>query len=519
MTVRAGNAPWNNYKAISGNTDKGMVQDLSGWHLKQKHTGKRHQRTLTGTDGKKYKLYSWDDDVPLGFSATGDDERLAYAEEAFDKKKGDHGQIFEEEGCGHISYVEYSEKYQVLRVTFANDDVCVFFRVPTAVAGQLLHWARKQTIAYTDHKTGIKRHKLGVEFWNLVRIRGSVTGARYPFEYEQKVAGKYVTGANKRFMVTMTPEDYENYFQKKYNRHVESDNMKIGVMVTKAELTNLLLELAQLASGEKYYGAQGASHAVVRGGKSLQTSAAEDEIAAIDARLSGESSPKDSSGTGSSVEPSHHQLLDLANKFKGKAAQKLQEFLTDNDIARRIVNEEINITNETGNFDISPNYAARRVMKKEYNLWTASGNEKDPMYQKMTALKGMTDMRGMDVKDIHNIRGLKSLAKALGYDPKLVTTWLTQRTAMRTGQETAGRLWTKRELKDFANQYVPGNISPEHSYVYKQLIDAGDYEAALGFLKSHHTSKTYYDKKGVPGRTIQTTYAGSQDRLAQDEED
>ena len=89
-----------------------------------------------------------------------------------------------QEGCGHIFLLEFVPYYQLLRVTFTKrGDVVVFFRVPSEVANILIALAQsKATGPGVDGKT---RHMLGINFWNLIRVRGTVHATRYAFEYTQ----------------------------------------------------------------------------------------------------------------------------------------------------------------------------------------------------------------------------------------------------------------------------------------------------------------------------------------------
>jgi hypothetical protein len=92
--------------------------------------------------------------------------------------------------AGHIGKVQYAPARQLLDVTFqrsANStggrdgDEVVFFRVPKEVYSELLYLGE-------DAKTiidaqGKERHLIGIRFWDIVRIRGTNSGARYRFEY------------------------------------------------------------------------------------------------------------------------------------------------------------------------------------------------------------------------------------------------------------------------------------------------------------------------------------------------
>lgn len=87
-----------------------------------------------------------------------------------------------QEGCGHIAMLEYDPFYQLLRVTFtSNGAVVVYFRVPGSVANVLIALAQSGAMGTGRH--GDPRHLLGIYFWDLVRIRGTIHGSRYAFEY------------------------------------------------------------------------------------------------------------------------------------------------------------------------------------------------------------------------------------------------------------------------------------------------------------------------------------------------
>ena len=85
-----------------------------------------------------------------------------------------------QQGVGHIQLLEYAPRHQVLRVTFTNNgSIVAFFRVPQQVAMVLMHLAQSGS-ARSDGK-----HLLGVYFWDMIRIRGTVHGSRYKFTYVQ----------------------------------------------------------------------------------------------------------------------------------------------------------------------------------------------------------------------------------------------------------------------------------------------------------------------------------------------
>lgn len=150
-----------------------------------KYWGEQGWRRLTDTNtGKSYKVpeddyqefSTW---MSTNRQGTGAEEGMAeYIAKGFKGSKDS----FSVEGCGHIKFLEYDGYRMLLRVTFWNNDICVYFRVPLAVAGQLRVYALSQQtqISAVDNK---ERHLLGMRFWDLVRIRGTIHGSRYKFIY------------------------------------------------------------------------------------------------------------------------------------------------------------------------------------------------------------------------------------------------------------------------------------------------------------------------------------------------
>jgi len=176
-TVTAGVNPWNtDFKRVK-KADVKKNWSEQGW------------RYLTDADtGKSYKVpaddyqsfYAWFPTKEDVKPETPDKDMIKYIKTGFQPKHS-----FKVEGCGHIKFLEYDEYRMLLRVTFWNDDECVYFRVPTAVAGQLRVYALTQQtqISSVDNKV---RHLLGIRFWDLVRIRGTLHGTRYKFIYTKE---------------------------------------------------------------------------------------------------------------------------------------------------------------------------------------------------------------------------------------------------------------------------------------------------------------------------------------------
>ena len=87
---------------------------------------------------------------------------------------------------GHIIKLEYAVLYKVLRVTFRKPSkggqVVAYLNVPAPVAGELLYLAESNQTQVSAN-SGTLRHVLGMRFWDLIRIRGTIHGTRYSFNY------------------------------------------------------------------------------------------------------------------------------------------------------------------------------------------------------------------------------------------------------------------------------------------------------------------------------------------------
>jgi hypothetical protein len=81
-------------------------------------------------------------------------------------------------GCGHIAWLKYYARRQVMVVGFVVGGAEVmYFQVPNTVYSELVHFAES---GQTDASG---RHVLGIRFWDMVRIRGQKRGSRYIFKY------------------------------------------------------------------------------------------------------------------------------------------------------------------------------------------------------------------------------------------------------------------------------------------------------------------------------------------------
>lgn len=84
---------------------------------------------------------------------------------------------------GHIARMEYSPGRTMMKVTFTNGgDVCIYFRVPTSVFGTL-YWLFLEESTQISAVDGTERHAVGIQFWDLVRIRGTKHSGHYSFVY------------------------------------------------------------------------------------------------------------------------------------------------------------------------------------------------------------------------------------------------------------------------------------------------------------------------------------------------
>lgn len=106
-----------------------------------------------------------------------------YIDYAFEKKSQQKNIVTQECKGGHIKALSYNALYMLFMVEFTNrGDVVVFFNLPANVASTLMYLAKNDTMAVSP-VDGTQRHAVGVQFWNLVRVRGTVHDTRYPFEY------------------------------------------------------------------------------------------------------------------------------------------------------------------------------------------------------------------------------------------------------------------------------------------------------------------------------------------------
>ena len=149
-------------------------------------TGRRYKAVSTDIEDfiNTASAYGYNDIQFMTFTAEHDlknneEGMAAYVEYSFAENTR---HVYKTEGCGHILYLEYNSDTQIARITFWDNSVVIYFRVPRQVFGELYTLAVSKTKA-THTFNGSERHELGVRFWDLIRIRGSKHGSRYRFVY------------------------------------------------------------------------------------------------------------------------------------------------------------------------------------------------------------------------------------------------------------------------------------------------------------------------------------------------
>lgn len=449
--AKAGFAPWNK--------DKDLEWDLSsGWVYKRPEGWDkgitRRKRKLHDTNGNVYDVYYYPDvDYHLGYSASNDQERLAIAQKAFDPKNPIHGEVISQKGCGHISQIEYAQKEHILRVTFTNNGaVCVFFDVPTAVAGELIHLAKSKRTRHDG------RHILGVRFWDYIRIRGTQHGAKYPFAYESHGTGTIVQGYG-RHAVKLTAENARALFG--------DDLRKLAKMRMLADIdpnTEYTIVLSD-EEMDKY-------------GSALNELNARDVSGYI------------KSGT------SDKPLIQLAEKLVDSMKSDLETFKSDAII-------ELQAYEDMG---LQPANALKTALRE-----AAAADDTGTVEQMLKSI----DLRTGNVREVQNYRQLKDFVRSR-YGKGVIKSWMQEHYPAEYARRFTGRVWKVQELIDIANSTVDGNIEPRHATTYKKFIQAKDWQGALNYLKTHKTSRTYKDINGREKKLTSVNYAGQYDTVEGD---
>lgn len=447
--AKAGLAPWN----------KDYEWELSsGWGYKRPEDWDkgitRRKRKLHDTNGNVYDVYYYPDtDYHLGFSASDDQERLAIAQKAFDPNNPIHGEVISQKGCGHISLVEYAQKEHILRVTFTNNGaVCVFFEVPTAVAGELIHLAKSKRTRHDG------RHVLGVRFWDYIRIRGTQHGAKYPFAYESHGAGTIVQGMGRR-AVKLTADNVIALFGN--NPSTLAKMQVLNDVNPDTEFTVVLSDAEMKMYGDAL--------------SELQQTDASGYIEA---------------------EHSDKPLVQLAEALRAKVQDQIEEYKTDDAVTLSAYEDD----------GLAPNKALMKALRENAEL--------DPSGE-IARLVNVISAKSGNAKPIQNYRQLKDFVRSV-YGKGVIKSWMQEHYPAEYARRFTGRVWKVQELIDLANPTVEGNIESRHAATYKKFIQAKDWQGALNYLKTHKTSRTYKDAYGRTKKLTSVSYAGQYDTVEGD---
>lgn len=225
-----GPAPWETgYRKATKKTQKAYnyaFEENHGW-VPKSNFGKQRKTTtrpITLSNGEVVYVYDVYDNSDLiqynsasiNSVSAGDTDKLdKYITTAFPVKPNPNASkrgYTCAQGAGHILWLEYYAPRQLLRVTFKiGGRTCIFFRVPSTVAGELIHLCDSRFID-TSRKDKEHNHVLGIRFWDLIRIRGSRTGAKYLFKYTNEavtVPAALRDEVNKQGGIEASHEDIE----------------------------------------------------------------------------------------------------------------------------------------------------------------------------------------------------------------------------------------------------------------------------------------------------------------------
>lgn len=183
--------------------EDGLAQN-SGYYHKPRQP---KSRTLVAHDGSTYSTpdeIDWDDWLDIFKAQHGSKMTEEYASTlkrgsvrsladlchwAFDRKESNFDSVECKEG--HIARIDYHNGSKTMRVHFRNrGDVVCYFYVPANVYMTLR--ALGQSMATRIGYGGKMRHLVGIYFWDLVRVRGTLFGNRYECCYVTNDGGGYV---------------------------------------------------------------------------------------------------------------------------------------------------------------------------------------------------------------------------------------------------------------------------------------------------------------------------------------
>ena len=566
-TVRAGKLPAS--LRVPENAEWSLS---SGWHYKRpvdwlknlEDKKQVHHRQALDFQGNPVDIQhvSGKYDDYIGFHAQQGptetyNERIAYSDAAFDSDKLNGGsdiitvpQDPDKKLEGHIAKLEYAAKEKVMRVTFANGSVTSYFNFEHGIAGLLLRLAiTGQTAGYYYHgRMSHVRHALGVEFWQLVRIRNQRTGSRYPFEYN-KIESKYRVGfGNKHYLkisralldkiatsrqkgileniqmfnprkkdevlmnVAMTDEEYAAFVD--FVSHFENDGktslddwvMQAGKAIydkDKAALEDVTGSRTERAidTREFFEDRVIAQLDVERG------TATADEIALV--------SRYEKPGVKQEANLAQDILDDSADWAK-KVQARVDAFKTSDEVAEvytKMVNSgRIKPSNDTDAIDVQED-----ELMPVYRMAAKRGGDKEA-YSMLNPSTGKIREPYLKPDEYSMASFFKTGKAALGSEG--LRSWKHEKLPALYALTNAGNYWTPKRLTAIgkiigAYSNLDGRIINE----YNAYIRNKDWESALNFLKSHGRNTYYTDDKGIKKALGYRTFAQPNDFVRIPKED
>ena len=216
--------------------DDGLAQSSGYWKRPTRPPMKTLVDSLTGKTYQTPDVIDWDDWVDMFHIQGGGEMSDAYKSNpskdtyrtladycnfAFDRPGESSFYTFE---CpeGHIKRVDYNYGTRIMRVNFKKyDRWCCYFFVPTQIYETLKKLSEGMPVRMGYGN--VPRHLVGIYFWDLVRVRGTIHGNRYECCYTTAPDGGFrkVEHATRDDVVRMLSEDSERTSGKA--RQIEGD--------------------------------------------------------------------------------------------------------------------------------------------------------------------------------------------------------------------------------------------------------------------------------------------------------
>ena len=537
VSAHAGKAWWLPVKETDNNgqflstivSDDGSAWNLSGgWLYGQQYSYKktsgsknenikkvRRKSITTGEDVEMYADMSFDRSKAIGKHARVNPKAMAFAEQAFDRSKVDNAAIYDtQEICGgelegHIKRMEYTQ--QILRVTFRNGQVCLFFRVPSAVAGTLFDLAKSNSGNYDTHL--IKRHDLGKKFWQSIRIPGHHTGAKYDFSYEVK--SNYKPGSNKRYIIKLRAETIAAVTGGKIPGAKPGDMVR--TYLSEKELMDIYTreQLAKMKNGTEYKeGAYllspeertelntimkhaSARHAQLRNmlSKALdayQVQQFQDEgYVKTFERLQRDyrngvitSMQYKRQIDALTVLPSMDNLMHIATTVTDKDGNK---FLSENDAVDLMRSVQAGVIPNISGMSYSELKTQRQDADK-FNVRARITDEEGNKHEKRLKGLGREDPRFYRRK-LMNVEPAAALLDE--NDQKRLQEILARKKEIQRKRGMSSKTWTKAQFQELAE-----SLSDAEGAYFKRCVKDGDYNSALDWLKHADVIEQVTDENG-----------------------